>query len=456
MSNGRRRGGSIFAGLLLVVIGVLFLIDIFYPGLRLGHLIALYWPVLLILWGVAKIFDYMLAQRRGESRPAVVSGGEAALIVVLVLVLGGFVIRDWVRDRVPHFNIDMPQIGPSYTRSETLPPQTLPAGAQVAIDIPRGDIAVQGRTGNQLLVSAHKTTWGLSETAAERAMQQSGVRVSASGGLYRVGPLAGFDSQRWASIDLAVQAPASAIVAAGTSHGDIHIANMSGNTQAHSGDGDIEVQNAGADVAVNMVRGDARILGAKGNVSVTGRGGDVNISDVSGNVSVNGPFYGTIRAKNVSQTIRCALPSRNFSVEHLDGKLETDLGDLSISAANGPVKIATHNTDVDVKNATGLLDIADAHGDIKVALSMPPREDIRITNNAGDVELTLPPQSAFEIAAISRGGDVESDFGGGQLNLSNTDASGQISGRVGAAGGPKITIATTYGTIHLHKASSDR
>lgn len=451
MSDARRRG-SIFAGVLLVLIGVLFLIDIYYPGLRLGHLIAVYWPALLILWGVVKIGDYLLAQRRGGPRPAFVSGGEAALIVVLAIVLGGFVIRDWVRDRIPRFSIDLPEFGPSYSQNETLPVQTIPPDARLAIDVPRGDIAVQGHAGNELRVSAQKTAWGASQTSAERAIQGATVRIDNAGGLYHIGPQFGFDRRGRASMDLSVQVPAGASVAAGTMHGDIHIAGISGSAQAHSAGGDIDVQNAGSDVDVTLARGDARIAGVTGNVRVTGRGGDVNISDVKGQVSVEGSFAGTIHAQNVARTIRCALPWSQITIAQLTGTLEADLGDLSISGASGPVKIATHNSDVNVSKVTGRLDIADVHGDIKVALAAPPREDINITDLAGDIDLTLPAQSAFEVHAVSRGGSVESDFSGAQLNTSNTDASGQIMGWVGAAGGPRITIATTYGSIHLRKA----
>lgn len=453
--SGQRKGSSIFAGLLLVVIGVLFAVAIYHPALRLGHVIAVYWPVLLILWGAAKMLDYLLAQRRGEPRPAIVSGGEAALIVVLVVVLGGFVIRDWVRDRAPRLNFEMPEFGPSYSRSEALPPQTIPPNAHVAINIPRGDIAVQGHPGNQLLVAAQKTMWGMSQTSADRALQNASVRIDYGAGLYRIGPQLASNRGR-GSFDLSIQAPPSASVAASTNYGDIRIQDISGDVQAHSGTGDIEVRNAGGNVAVNLNRGDGRIAGAKGNVLVTGRGDDLSISGVKGNAAVEGPFDGTVRASGVREELRVTQPWTNISVTHLDGALESDHGDLGISDASGPVRISTHNSDMDIKNVTGPLDIADAHGDIKVSFSAPPREDIHITDDAADVDVTLPGESSFEVEAISRGGDVESDFSGGQLNVSNNDAAGEISGRVGASGGPRITIATTYGTIHLRKASSSR
>jgi len=453
VNSGGRRRSSIFAGLLLVALGIIFLIGIFHPNLRLGHLIAVYWPVLLIVWGVARIFDYRAAQRSGEQSPAILSGGEAALIALLVIVLGGFVVRDWVHNRFPNISVEMPQLGPSFTRSESLPPQTLPPDARLAIDVERGDISVEGRAGNDLVIRAQKKIWGMSQASADKAMQQAQVNVESSGGLYRIRPLFGENWRGRASVDLALEAPSSASVAASTSHGDIRIANIGGSAQAHTGDGDVDVSGAGADVNVNLNRGDARIAGARGNVHITGHGGDVSISDVNGSVSVDGPFDGSIHARNVAQGVRCALPWTVIATGRLDGTLDTDLGDLSISGASGPTKIATHNTDIEMKNVSGRLDIADTHGDINVELAAPLRDDVNITNRAGDVNVTLPAGAGFQVQAVSRGGDVQSDFAGNQLYVTNMNGSGQISGTVGASGGPRITIATTYGTIRLRKGN---
>jgi DUF4097 and DUF4098 domain-containing protein YvlB len=468
--NGRgRRGRSIFAGVLLVLLGVLFLIDIYYPEVRLGHLIAVYWPVLLIVWGGAKIFDYLVSQHRGEPRPAPLTGGEAALIIVLVIVLGGFVIRDWVRQRVARVNFDVPEFGPSYSQSESLPPQTLPANSQLAIDLGRGDITVQGHDGDDLLIEAQKKVWGLNETTANRQMDEAQVRVENFGGMYQIRPVFGPGTRGQASVDLTLQAPSSASVAASTKHGDIRVANITGRAQAHTNNGDIDIQNAGGDVAADQQErvcrgivwppcgpgGDTHVANVHGNVRVTGRGGDVNVSDVSGNLSIEGGFAGTIHAQHVEGEIHCGLPWSQINVSQLNGTLEADLGDVKISNASGPVRIGTHNSDVSVNSVTGRVEIADAHADVKVTLSSPPTQDINITNDAGDVDVALPARSSFEVDAISRGGDVDSDFSGGQLNVSNTDTSGEIAGRVGA-GGPKITIATTYGTIRLRKASSGR
>jgi DUF4097 and DUF4098 domain-containing protein YvlB len=450
MNTGGRRRSSLFAGLLLVLLGVIFLIDIYDPALRLGHLIAVYWPVLLILWGAAKLIDYLSAQRSGAVRPAMLSGGEAVLLVALALVLGAFTMRDWVRHRYPNFSLDMPQLGPSYSRSQSLPALAIAAGAQVDIATDRGDISVHGAQGDELVVNVAKKAWGVTEASADSTLRGADVTIENSGGTYHVRPNPHGNWSERASVDLSVEAPASANITASTRRGDIQVSRIIGTTEARTANGDVEIQDAGADASVDLRKGDARIAGAQGNVRVTGQGGDVELSDVAGNATIQGAFDGSIEARNVAKAIHCALPWADITVAHLTGKLEADLGDIDISGADGPVKIVTHNKDIDVKSVSGQVDIANSHGDINVELAKTPQEAINITNDSGDVELTLPAQSAFELAAVSRSGDVESDFESASLNASNVGGSQEISGKIGASG-PRITIATSYGTIHLRK-----
>lgn len=50
----KRRGGKVFWGLILILIGVLILLD------NLGYLthdIIRFWPVLVIIWGIKKLVD---------------------------------------------------------------------------------------------------------------------------------------------------------------------------------------------------------------------------------------------------------------------------------------------------------------------------------------------------------------------------------------------------------------
>lgn len=65
----RRLEGALVAGLILIALGVLFLAENFYPGFSAWRLIAHYWPVILIVVGLKKLFDYFTWPRRQSDVP---------------------------------------------------------------------------------------------------------------------------------------------------------------------------------------------------------------------------------------------------------------------------------------------------------------------------------------------------------------------------------------------------
>jgi hypothetical protein len=75
-----------------------------------------------------------------------------------------------------------------------------------------------------------------------------------------------------------------------------------------------------------------------------------------------------------------------------------------------------------------------------------------VVNESGEVDLTLPAKSNFEISAVSRSGEVQSDFEDPSLKQVNDSDTGRLTGRIGTRG-PKITIVTSYGTIYLRRSS---
>jgi DUF4097 and DUF4098 domain-containing protein YvlB len=253
-----------------------------------------------------------------------------------------------------------------------------------------------------------------------------------------------------------VQVPKGSSVAAHTAHGDIHASGIRGTIEARTEGGDIEITDAGSDVTATLQRGDARITRVGGNVRLTGRGDDVEIADVSGDATVDGIFLGSGLVRNVKGTARVTSPWLDVNVARLTGSLEGDAGEIKISNAAGSARIATHNKDIDVQDVTGRLDITDAHGDIRVGFSSPPREDVNIANDAGKVEVTLPANSSFAVSAISRSGEVESDFEQPSLQRSREQETGRLSGQFGGKARalvPRITIATSYGTVRLRKSN---
>lgn len=87
--GANRRGHSITGGLILIAIGVFFLVISLHPDLDLWPIVARYWPVVLIIIGLGKIFDALQVRNSdGTGSPRSNLGlGSAVLAVVGVLVL---------------------------------------------------------------------------------------------------------------------------------------------------------------------------------------------------------------------------------------------------------------------------------------------------------------------------------------------------------------------------------
>ena len=62
----RHREGALTAGLIFMVIGVIFLLETWSQRFSAWHLIATYWPVIFIIIGIKKIYGYFAWQ---ESPP---------------------------------------------------------------------------------------------------------------------------------------------------------------------------------------------------------------------------------------------------------------------------------------------------------------------------------------------------------------------------------------------------
>jgi hypothetical protein len=71
-----------------------------------------------------------------------------------------------------------------------------------------------------------------------------------------------------------------------------------------------------------------------------------------------------------------------------------------------------------------------------------------VESKKGEVELTLPAASNFQIQAYSQHGEVECDFSGPSIKVVKDGDTPSISGSFGK-GGPLIRINTDYGAIRI-------
>lgn len=452
MSNTRPQRGSIFTGLLLVLIGTLFLLQRFDPQLGIGPLLHHYWPVLLIVWGAAKLIDHFVAGKSGEDRPALLTGSEAAILALLIVVLAGMATLQWLPKLRPEWAAKTDMFQTQAEQSQSLSPVALPAGSRVRISVATGSITVHGTSGNELRVSADEQAGGSSEKAAQARLRGVMLEVDHEGRDYVIRPKGEGASDPLVRFNLDVQLPAEFPVGVQTDLGNVRVSGTSGGVVAQTASGDVDVHQCEGEVSATVENGDTHISDIQGNLTLNGRGDDVDVNDISGNATLAGSYTGTVVVRNVAGNMEYAETRTNLVLAKLTGRMEADPESLKISDVNGPLRVATKDKDVEIENVSGPLDVSNTHGDIGVRYDRAPEKPIHIANGTGDVTLSLPAGASFQISAVSASGEVDTDFAGAGLQLDNGEQSGRLAGTVGQ-GGPRITVATSYGTIQLRKSS---
>lgn len=445
---------SIFGGLIIILIGALLLVHQFHPEIGIGPFFERYWPLLLVLWGLALLVDYFFTPRLGGAHAPAVAGSEVALVIVLLVVVGCLAGLDWVHRHNSDFNFDMDDMfNQPYSWKNDLPAVPMTANAPVLITTARGDITINPTSGGELRVNVDKVANAASEDEARKDADNLQVKITPSGGGYHVGSQAtnGNSGNPDVQTNLNVQLPAQSVVTAQTSHGDIKLAGMKAPVTVDSQSGDLEMHDVTGDVTATMNHGDTHIDAVKGNIRLDGHGGEVDLSNVSGDVTIQGDFYGPIRVHNIQKTTRYVSSRSNLTVGPLSGEMEMDSGDLSASDVNGIFTLTTGNKDVTLDNVSGRIDLTDKRGDISIHFAQPPRDDVRIADESGNIDITLPAHSNFIISAISRNGDIDNGFENSGLKSSTSGETTILTGAYGN-GGPHITLSTTYGTISIHRA----
>lgn len=438
---------------MLILIGALFLLQRFDPELGIGHLLHRYWPVLLIVWGAAKLIDHFAAGRSGEDRPPLLTGSEAVLLALLVMVLAGIAVLEWLPRVQPQWAAKADLFQNKADQMQSVPSMQLPPGSRLRAAIDYGSITVRGTSGNELRLSADVQASGSSETAAKSRLGGVQLAVDHSNGEYFIHVTGQNASDSSVRANLSLEVPSQTPVSVLTQNGDVQVSGATAGVTAQTGGGDLDIHDCEGDIAATAAAGDTHISNIKGNVTLNGRGDDVDINDVSGNATLAGSFMGTVVVRSVDGNTQYAETRTNLVLSKLSGRIEADADDLKITDVAGPVRVSTRDKDVEIDDVTGPLDVANTHGDIAVRFDHLPSQAVNIANGTGDVTLSLPSASNFQISAVAGSGEVDSDFEAAGLQLVNSESSGKLSGSVGS-GGPHISITTSYGTIQLRKSSS--
>lgn len=455
-----RPRGSISGPIIIILIGVVFLIHALHPELRVFDFIALYWPYLLILWGVLAFLEVTIRYARGAPIPVNGVSGASWFLIVLICLAGASMFEfhepghwwsntDWGR------GFDETFLGDDHEFAIDPIQKSVGSAPHIVIESFRGDAKVTGSDTNVVAVSGHKSIRSVEISEANRANRVTPVEIIVRGNTVTIRCHQDQASSRalvTSNLDISVPKGAS-LQATGTS-GDFDISSLAGDIDLSSANAGVHIDDVGGSVKVDTRQSDVvRCTNVKGTVNLRGHGADVEVTKAGGEVDVSGDYSGTVSLRELTNPVRVENMRTVFSVQSVPGEIRLDRGSFNAENIVGPVKLTAHSTDVSVDGWQNGLDLSVDRGDIDLRPGHLPLSEMVVHTRSGNIELAIPDNAKFQLTASTDHGDINNEFDAA-LKEQTSGAGARLEGVVG--GGPDLNLTTERGSITLRKSSPSK
>ncbi len=430
--------GSLLSGLFWAAVG---LIGLLHLAGVLGGLsfFGLYWPFLLVLFGLGKIIDYYRLEGRLQFRATEVIG----LILIILLGVGaGHVSRaHWPLLRIPLWSGDGDfgigdLVGEKYVWAEE---ESLPASALQQIEISNlyGDVRIQGGSMESVDVRLTKEVFEASEEEAKGRADQVRLINERTGNTLRLKTNRedlDLDKTRFKS-HFEITLPPQVAVTVKNAYGNVRVSDLEapctidlrhGDAVVENLSGELELQNAYGRAIARNIEGSVRIENRRGAVSAEGISGnaslhnvygDITASDVSGKLDATNRF-GQVRANKIAGSVEVNAPGSLVSISDVEEgifahnshksltvkrlkkglDLETSYSKVEIEDVSGQVSIQAHHSDIAAR---------EVEGGIRV---IAKGSKVRLDGVRGGFEVATSLRAA-EVIDFSGPGDVKNEYG---------------------------------------------
>jgi Toastrack DUF4097/LiaI-LiaF-like transmembrane region len=447
---------SISGPLIVIAIGVLFLLNNFYPDVITLHSLFRYWPFLLIGLGVIRLVEVLVdAGRARPLPPARFSAGGVILLVMLCFIFWGIskgTRTQWRGTPFVNMKNSMRIFGESFDFDVK---QSLPvtaADTRVILEGLRGNVNVSGDDSNEVAVSGRKTIHAFSQSQAAQGDGRTHLEIIRNGNDLVVRSTGSVDHDHLSiSYDVDIKVPRRMSLSAQGSPENVTAESLDGNVDISGGNGNVRLTSIGGNVRVETTRRKdlVRAVGIKGNLDVRGTGTDLQLEDVLGQVTIQGNFFGTLDFRNLAKPLHFESDQTDLRVEKLPGSISMDLGDFRAENVTGPLRLRCQSRDVHITNFSNDVEVNLDRGDIELNPQRTPVGKMDVHLRAGNVDLTMPEKAAFDLRASTGQGEVDNQYGKG---IATNSEGRTASMKSEASGGPVITLATDRGNITVKKS----
>jgi DUF4097 and DUF4098 domain-containing protein YvlB/uncharacterized membrane protein HdeD (DUF308 family) len=506
-----RKPRSPIGGMLLIIIGVLFLAHRFTSSVNVLATYGRYWLLLLMVFAAVELVRFYTYRPTDGAPPRLFTPWRLTIIILIVLtgvisnrivssnpsflsavklpgVLGG--LRDSVIGETYNF------VDPVYTAPTFVP------GMKVTVSNGYGDVKV---TGNAKAIRATLTqgvrAW--SEEEARNIADQIKLVVSQTpDGLTITTNRDKVNQQFTTNIQLEVPSQVALFVT--NSYGGVSASGIEGRlvvtanyaqNEVNLSDilGDVRCNLSYSDIVAKTIDGNLQITGAKnaklstvtGDLDLAASNGAVDIQGVAGDLKVNAPFCrinvrgldngaeintehasvdvstanyvviqapnSSVRARDIFGDLRITSSQKDIELRSISGnvKIEAERSSVSAEELRGPVEVKTTHGEVVLKNFLESVDVKTSYRNVTLIAGEEPVEDIEVANLHGEIKLVLPQSSRFRLDASSQGGSVK-PVGFNELPSNAREGLVTMKG----SDGPGIKLKTTYKNITIQASNS--
>jgi DUF4097 and DUF4098 domain-containing protein YvlB/uncharacterized membrane protein HdeD (DUF308 family) len=503
-----RKPRSPLVGMLLIIVGVLFLAARFQPGLNALQVYGRFWVLLLVVFAGVELVRYY-SHRHTEGPPPPVFTPLRVLVVLLIVFTGVLANRAANKPsvlsalRLPSFLSGLRDsvVGETYAfTDQPVINAEVRQGMKVTINNSYGSVKITGG-GSAVRATLVKGVRGWSEADARKIADRIRLLVNQTTEGVTITTNRDQVAEQFTT-DIQVEVPSSTSVAVTDSYGSITANGIQGGLTAKESygqadvsgiRGDVNLELTYSDVTASKVDGDLTVTGAKrakisnvaGAVELTASHGSVELRDISGPVRVDAPFCrivavgldqntelktqhasvdvsraaqltieapnSDVRVKNISGDLRVSSSNSELQLASITGDLEVQAEQSSVNAdeIRGAVSIQTSHGEIVVKNFYEGVRAETSYRDVTLIAGGEPTGDIDVQNNHGQIKLLLPQSSRFQLDAESANGQIQ-PIGFNQLEQTVRNS------LVAAMGldGPTIKLRTSFKNIIIQASAA--
>ena len=506
-----RKPRSPLVGMLLIIVGVLFLAARFQPGLNALQVYGRYWVLLLVVFASVELVRYY-SHRHTDGPPPRVFTPMRGLVVLLIVVTGVFASRVANKPsllsalRLPGFLSGLRDsvVGEAYAfTDQPVINNDIKPGMIVSVNNSYGSVKITGG-GSTVRATLAKGIRGWSQEDARKIADRIHLVVNQTADGLTITTNRDQVNEQFTT-DIQIEVPSYIGVSITDSYGSVTASGIQGGLTAKVSygqadltgiKGDVNLALSYCEVTASNIEGDLAVTGAKrarisnvaGAVELTAStasNGLVELRDISGPVRVNAPFcrivaqgldqpaelntehasvdvsraanlvidapHSDVRAKNINGDLRVLSSNSNLQLSSIAGELEVRAEQCSVSAEDvkGGVAIETTHGDVVVKNFFEDVRVETSYRDVTLTTAVEPAGDIDVQNNHGQIKLVLPQSSRFHLDAESANGQIQ-PIGFSQLQQK---ARNSLVSELGLDG-PTIKLRTSYKNIIIQASTA--